>query len=157
MGLTVLPGALQARAGRLRPLAADLAAVRRPAQRRAEVDRGRARRLRLMPNSRRGALWRAVFAAVIVIGATAATTAVAGLLQFKNLVADISVGQAIPHAAVTLPSPGDPQTLLIIGSDHRAGTPFNSANTDTMLLVRLNGSSSTINLISVPRDLQVQI
>ena len=113
--------------------------------------------MRFMPHSRRGALWRAVLAALIVVGATAATTAVAGLLQFKNLVNDISVGVAIPHAAVTLPNPGDPQTLLIIGSDHRAGTPFNSANTDTMLLVRLNGSSSTINLMSVPRDLQVEI
>src|ERR1035437_11068904 len=158
MGLTVLPGALQARAGRLRPLAADLAAVRRPAQRSAEVDRGRARRLRLMPNSRRGALWRAVLAAGIVIGPTAATTAVAGLLEFKNLVNDLNAGVVLPHVqGVTLPNPGQPQTILIIGSDHRAGEPFSAANTDTMLLVRLNGSSSTINLMSVPRDLQGQI
>ena len=114
--------------------------------------------MRLMPHSRRGALWRAVIAAVIVIGASAATTAVAGLLQFKNLVNDINAGVVIPHVqGVTLPNPGQPQTILIIGSDHRAHTPFNSANTDTMLLVRLNGSSSTINLMSVPRDLQVQI
>jgi LCP family protein required for cell wall assembly len=114
--------------------------------------------LRLMPNSRRGALWRAVFAAVIVIGATAATTAVAGLLEFKNLVNDLNAGVVLPHVqGVTLPNPGQPQTILIIGSDHRAGEPFSAANTDTMLLVRLNGSSSTINLMSVPRDLQVQI
>src|ERR1035437_3742345 len=157
MGLDLLAGALPARAGRLRPLAADLAAGRGPSQRHPEVDRGGIRRMSFMPHSRRGALWRAVLAALIVVGATAATTAVAGLLQVKNLVNDISVGVAIPHAAVTLPNPGDPQTLLIIGSDHRAGTPFNSANTDTMLLVRLTGSSSTINLMSVPRDLQVEI
>src|ERR1039458_3136617 len=147
MGLPAPPGALQARAGRLRPLAADLAAVRRPAQRRAEVDRGRARRLRLMPNSRRRALGRAVFAAGIGIRADAATTAVSGLLEFKNLVNDLNAGVVLPHVqGVTLPNPGQPQTILIIGSDHRAGEPFSAANTDTMLLVRLNGSSSTINL-----------
>jgi LCP family protein required for cell wall assembly len=114
-------------------------------------------RLFTTPRSRRGALWRAVLAAVIVIGASAATTAVAGLLQFKTLVQDLNVGVTIHDAPVVLPSPGAPQTILIIGSDHRAGEPFKYANTDTMLLVRLNGSSQTINLMSVPRDLQVQI
>ena len=94
---------------------------------------------------------------MIVIGATAATTAVAGLLQFKQLAADISLTPALPHANVTLPNPGQPQTILIIGSDHRAGEPFKSANTDTMLLVRLNASSQTINVLSIPRDLEVDI
>ncbi len=88
---------------------------------------------------------------------TAAATAVAGLLQFKQLAADISVTPPIKHANVTIANPGNPQTLLLIGSDHRAGEPWKAANTDTMMLVRLDPSSSTINLLSVPRDLQVQI
>jgi LCP family protein required for cell wall assembly len=92
-----------------------------------------------------------------VILFTAAATAVAGLLQFKQLAADISVTPPIQHANVTIATPGNPQTLLLIGSDHRAGEPWRAANTDTMMLVRLNPSSSTINLLSVPRDLQVQI
>ena len=58
---------------------------------------------------------------------------------------------------MTLPNPGQPQTILIIGSDHRAGEAFKAANTDTMLLVRLNGSSQTINVISVPRDLKARM
>ncbi len=94
---------------------------------------------------------------LIVILFTAATTAVAGLLQFKQLATDLSVTPAIKHANVTLASPGNPQTLLLIGSDHRAGEPFRAANTDTMMLVRLNASSRTINLLSIPRDLRVQI
>jgi polyisoprenyl-teichoic acid--peptidoglycan teichoic acid transferase len=113
--------------------------------------------MKLIPTSRGGALWRFFLAAVIVIGASAATTAVAGLLQFKQLAQDISVGVALPHANVTLPNPGEPQTILIIGSDHRIGEPFNAANTDTMMLVRLNPDSSTINVLSIPRDLEVQI
>ena len=54
---------------------------------------------------------------------------------------------------IALPAAGAPQTILIIGSDHRAGEPFRDSNTDTMLLVRLNAKSSTINVMSIPRDL----
>ena len=88
---------------------------------------------------------------------TAAATAVAGLLQFKQLAADISVTPPIKHADVTIADPGNPQTLLLIGSDHRAGEPWSAANTDTMMLVRLDPNSTTVNLLSVPRDLEVQI
>jgi LCP family protein required for cell wall assembly len=102
-------------------------------------------------------LWRFFLAAVVVIGATAATTAVAGLLQFKQLALDLSGQPPLKDANVTLPNPGAPQTLLIVGSDHRAATSYNSANTDTMMLVRLNPASSTVNVLSIPRDLQVTI
>ena len=111
----------------------------------------------LLPRSRRGALWRFALAAVIVIVFAAATTAVAGLLQFKQFAADISQTPALKSTQVTIANPGHPQTLLLIGSDHRAGTPWTSANTDTMLLVRIDPNSSTINLLSLPRDLEVQV
>ncbi|HEX8977479.1 MAG TPA: LCP family protein [Solirubrobacteraceae bacterium] len=113
--------------------------------------------MKILPQSRAGALWRFLLAAVIIISGTAATTAVAGLLQVQQLAQDLSVGVAIPHAKITIANPGDPQTLLLIGSDHRAGEPFKYANTDTMMLVRLNPNSQTINVMSVPRDLRVQI
>jgi anionic cell wall polymer biosynthesis LytR-Cps2A-Psr (LCP) family protein len=111
----------------------------------------------LIPNSRRGALARFAIGAGIVIVFTATTTAVAGLLQFKQFAADLSVSPPIKHARVTIPDPGNPQTILLIGSDHRAGQPFSASNTDTMMLVRLDPSSSTINVLSVPRDLKVDI
>jgi len=111
----------------------------------------------LIPSSRRGALWRFALGALIVIGFTATTTAVAGLLQFKQAATYLSATPALPRAQVTIANPGDPQTLLLIGSDHRAGTPWKTANTDTMLLVRIDPNSSTINLLSLPRDLKVQI
>jgi LCP family protein required for cell wall assembly len=111
----------------------------------------------LIPRSRGGTAWRFVLAAVIMVGATAATTAVAGLLQVSTLVGDISINPGIKVPQLQLPSPGQPQTILLIGSDHRAGEPFRTSNTDTMLLVRLNSKSSTINVMSIPRDLQVDI
>jgi polyisoprenyl-teichoic acid--peptidoglycan teichoic acid transferase len=111
----------------------------------------------LIPSSRRGALGRFAIGALIVVAFTATTTAVAGLLQFKQLAADISGTPAIRQARVTIPQPGDPQTILILGSDHRAHEPQSAANSDTIILVRMNPSSSTINVISVPRDLEVDI
>jgi LCP family protein required for cell wall assembly len=113
--------------------------------------------MKVIPDSRRGALWRFALGAAIVVAFTAATTAVAGLLQFKQFAADLSASPAISKAHVTIPNPGDPQTILVIGSDHRAGEPFAAANTDTMILIRLDPSSSTINVISIPRDLKVSI
>jgi LCP family protein required for cell wall assembly len=102
-------------------------------------------------------LGRFAIGATVVIAFTAATTAVAGLLQFKQLAKDISVLPPIKQARITIADPGNPQTILIIGSDHRAGEPFRSANTDTMMLVRIDPSSATINVLSVPRDLKVDI
>jgi LCP family protein required for cell wall assembly len=114
--------------------------------------------VRLIPSTRWGMLWRFALAAFIVVGAASATTAVAGLLQFKQIAHYLSVTPALPKStAVTIPNPGDPQTILLIGSDHRAGEPFRYSNTDTMMLVRIDPNSSTINLLSVPRDLKVQI
>jgi LCP family protein required for cell wall assembly len=101
--------------------------------------------------------WRFVLCGVLLIAGAAATTAVAGLLQVKTIVGDISVNPGVVSKQIVLPKPGAPQTILLIGSDHRIGEPFSTANTDTMLLVRLNAKSSTINVMSIPRDLEVDI
>jgi polyisoprenyl-teichoic acid--peptidoglycan teichoic acid transferase len=114
--------------------------------------------VRLIPSSRGGMLLRFAIGAFLVIGFAASTTAVAGLLQFKQIATYISATPALPKSTqVTIPNPGHPQTLLLIGSDHRAGTSWSSANTDTMMLVRIDPNSATINLLSVPRDLKVQV
>jgi LCP family protein required for cell wall assembly len=111
----------------------------------------------VIPKTRGGTLWRFLLAGVLIVGFAAGTTAVAGLLEVQNIVGDFNLTPALKDARVTLPPPGAPQTLLLIGSDHRAGTSYKTANTDTMMLVRVNDNSSTINVLSVPRDLRVQI
>jgi LCP family protein required for cell wall assembly len=113
--------------------------------------------MRLIPSTRGGALWRFALAALIVVACVTTTTAVAGLLQIKQFVTYLSATPALKNAQVVVPNPGQPQTILIIGSDHRAGTSFTSSNTDTMMLVRLDPNSSTINVLSIPRDLKVEI
>ncbi len=113
--------------------------------------------MRLIPRTRGGALLRFALAAVIVIVFAAGTTAVAGLLQVQNVVNDLDLSPSLAHADVKLPPAGAPETLLLIGSDHRAGSPYIDSQTDTMLLVRLNAASKTINLLSIPRDLKVTL
>ena len=114
--------------------------------------------MRLIPSTRGGMLWRSLFCAVLVIGFAAATTAVAGLLQVRQITQYIDSTPAFKASpSVSVPAPGKAQTILLVGSDHRAGTPFKDVNTDTMLLVRMDPASQTINLMSVPRDLRVQI
>ena len=114
--------------------------------------------MRLIPHSRGGMLWRFAVAAVLVIGFAASTTAVAGLLQVRQITQYIDATPAIKALpSVSVPNPGSAQTILLVGSDHRAHTPLKDVNTDTMMLVRLDPSSQTINLVSIPRDLKVQI
>ncbi len=110
-----------------------------------------------MPKTRGGFLWRALLGCVLVVAFAAGTTAVAGLLQVKNIVSDLNLSKALSLAkgVTVLPKPGAPETLLLIGSDHREGQAYNAASTDTMMLVRIDDSSDTINLLSVPRDLEV--
>jgi polyisoprenyl-teichoic acid--peptidoglycan teichoic acid transferase len=104
-----------------------------------------------------GLLGRFGLLVLLVTGAVAATTAVAGLLQVQTLVSYLQINPPIKASGIVIPKPGAPQTFLLIGSDHRAHTPYKDARTDTMLLVRLNAASSTINVMSLPRDLQVDI
>src|ERR1700749_240700 len=112
----------------------------------------------LVPKSRASMVGRGLATAVLVIGACAAAAGTAGLLQVKRLVGDISVHTGVSLKGLTLPKPGAPETILLIGSDHRASDPStHDANTDTILLVHLNSHSSTINVMSIPRDLRVNV
>jgi len=97
-----------------------------------------------------------LLAAVLVISAVAATTAVAGLLQIKQITGYFDETPAFTNVPVKLPNPGQPQTILVIGSTIARERPIPPPH-DTMMLIRLNASSSTINLLSVPRDLKVQL
>jgi LCP family protein required for cell wall assembly len=111
-------------------------------------------RMRFLPRTQGGLLCRALLGAFLVVGFTAGAVSVAALLQVNTIARYFQPG-AEHIAGVTLPRPGKPETILIIGSDHRKGEPYKQSETDTMLLVRLNDSSATVNLMSIPRDLEV--
>jgi LCP family protein required for cell wall assembly len=113
--------------------------------------------MKLMPTTRFGVVWRGLVSFVVVVGCAAGATATAGLLQFKSIADVINIQKPLASKELTVPPPGAPQTLLLVGVDHRYHEGHTPGNTDTMMLVRVNDKSSTINMLSIPRDLQVTV
>jgi polyisoprenyl-teichoic acid--peptidoglycan teichoic acid transferase len=110
----------------------------------------------------RPGIWkRLLLGAVLVIFATAAATAVAAFREIDRVVDALELGPELrlgPELAET--DPGEPQTLMLLGSDRR---PRNNqegaagARSDTIMLVRLDPKKDAIALMSLPRDLKVEI
>jgi LCP family protein required for cell wall assembly len=105
---------------------------------------------------------RAVLGALIILLSAAGAVSTAVLLQVKT-VTDIIVhhGHKIRGIENVLDqvSAGGPQTILVLGSDRRfvdikAKNPVRS---DTIMLVRLDPSKGATAVMSIPRDLKVQI
>jgi LCP family protein required for cell wall assembly len=69
----------------------------------------------------------------------------------------IDLGGAITRTTTGTKDSGGARTILLIGSDHRARTAARDARSDTMMLVRLSPRARAVTLLSVPRDLKVQI
>ena len=53
--------------------------------------------------------------------------------------------------------PGGPQTILVLGSDGRYGEKGLPVRSDTMIVVRLDPTQNATAIMSIPRDLKVQI
>jgi LCP family protein required for cell wall assembly len=107
---------------------------------------------------RRGGMWlRFLLAGLIVVVLTAGVTATVGLNTVQSFVDDLKQGGTIAGAGsvISRADAGDPQTLLIIGSDHRFGDDRTNARSDTMILVRMNPDANAITVLSIPRDLKV--
>jgi polyisoprenyl-teichoic acid--peptidoglycan teichoic acid transferase len=91
---------------------------------------------------------------------TGGAVATAGLLQLKDIQDDLhQFGHTVQFqkGTVTPTEPGKPQTLLLVGSDRRFGAGKKDARSDTMMLVRIDPEQAAITVMSVPRDLAVQI
>ena len=52
---------------------------------------------------------------------------------------------------------GEPQTILILGSDKRLDTKGDPGRSDTTILLRVDPDKDAISLLSIPRDLRVNI
>jgi anionic cell wall polymer biosynthesis LytR-Cps2A-Psr (LCP) family protein len=65
------------------------------------------------------------------------------------------VAAASKQLTVALPS--QPVDILVIGSDRRVGQPDLGARSDTLMVVRLDPGTGSISMLSIPRDLQVDI
>jgi polyisoprenyl-teichoic acid--peptidoglycan teichoic acid transferase len=107
--------------------------------------------------------WRFVLAAVLIVMVSAATTASATLLYLDDIAADLRPGndklQKKLDKILADAESGGAQTFLMIGSDKRAGAEFaeDKGRSDTAMLVRLDPDKDLISMMSIPRDLKVEI
>src|SRR3954468_1479023 len=114
------------------------------------------------PRPGRGLLFRAAIGAFLIFVCSAATVASAGLLEVDQLIKIVKSESApipgIEGALDNVPA-GQPQTILILGSDRRFVDikEKNPVRSDTMLLVRLDPDQEATAIMSIPRDLKVNI
>jgi LCP family protein required for cell wall assembly len=111
----------------------------------------------------RPGLWkRLLIGGFLCIFAAAAATAVAAFHEVDKIVNALEVNPELKLGKDTLAStdPGEPQTLLILGSDQRPKNNVeggSGARSDTIMLVRLNPHKEATAIMSLPRDLKVNI
>jgi LCP family protein required for cell wall assembly len=109
-------------------------------------------------------LWkRLLLGAMLVVFATASATAVAAFREIDRVVDALEPGQDLQLGnEIAITDPGDPQTIMLIGSDRRPdnatdGGAGTGARSDTIILVRLDPDENATALMSLPRDLKVEI
>ena len=112
----------------------------------------------------RPGLWkRLLLAGFLVVFAAAGATAVAAFNEVDKIKEYIELGPDLKVSKKSLAEtdPGKPQTLLILGSDRRprnnAEGALSDARSDTIMLVRLNPDKESTAIMSLPRDLKVEI
>jgi LCP family protein required for cell wall assembly len=109
---------------------------------------------------RRGLWKRYLVGALIMIAASASATTVLGIHQVDRISDAFHGDVRLPAGVLAQADPGQPQTVLLIGSDKRAKGARDAgggARSDTMILMRLDASKNAIALMSLPRDLKVRI
>jgi LCP family protein required for cell wall assembly len=111
----------------------------------------------------RPGLWkRLLIGGLFVVFAAAGATAVAAFREVDRFVDALELGPELKLGknALADTDPGEPQTLLLLGSDRRPKDNVEGATgarSDTIMLVRLNPQEGATAIMSLPRDLKVQI
>ena len=103
--------------------------------------------------------WRFTLASLIIVSTTAAATAISVLLFLGSIATALShhnhYGKL--HHYLSQVHGGEPENILILGSDKRASLPGDPGRSDTTILLRLDPNRNAIALMSIPRDLKVEI
>jgi polyisoprenyl-teichoic acid--peptidoglycan teichoic acid transferase len=110
--------------------------------------------------ARRRYWWRFALASVLIVGVTAAATAIAILRYFDSIAHALSHNNRLQNKVekfLAQTHGGEPENILIIGSDKRASEPEDPGRSDTTILLRLDPDKNAIALMSIPRDLKVEI
>jgi LCP family protein required for cell wall assembly len=112
------------------------------------------------PGRRERTLLRSLLAGVLIVIFTAGATATALMAEIDDVIPPPDEGPPLVEPEdYEVAEPGKPQTLLLLGSDRRwidrkNGDP---ARSDTMMLLRLDPDQPATTVLSIPRDLRVEI
>ena len=104
--------------------------------------------------------WRFTLASAVIVAVTAAATAASILLYIGSIADALSHNNKLQSKVERILAQthgGEPENILIVGSDKRASEPEDPGRSDTTLLLRLDPDKNAIALMSIPRDLKVEI
>ncbi len=123
-----------------------------------------------MNDERPPSLWwgmwkRFALAGVLIVVLSGAATATVALNKIKTVAEEVFPKLSkieAPKGLVTPEYGGGPQTFLILGSDRRSGSKNTeekdaAPHSDTILLVRFDPEQGQTSVMSIPRDLMVNI
>jgi polyisoprenyl-teichoic acid--peptidoglycan teichoic acid transferase len=103
---------------------------------------------------------RFTLASILIVSVSAAATATAVLLYLDSIAHALShnnVYSSKLHRYLATVHGGEPENILILGSDKRAGVQEDSGRSDTTMLLRLDPDRNAIAVMSIPRDLKTEI
>jgi LCP family protein required for cell wall assembly len=123
-----------------------------------------------MNDERPPSLWwgmwkRFLLAGVLIVALSGAATATVALNKLTTLADEVFPHLShisAPKGLITPEYGGGPQTFLILGSDRRSGSKNieereSAPHSDTILLVRFDPEQGQTSVLSIPRDLMVNI
>lgn len=112
------------------------------------------------PPKRKRYWWRFTLASVLIVSVTAAATAASILLYIGSIAHALSHNNRLQNKVeryLAQTHGGEPENILILGSDKRASMPGDPGRSDTTILLRLDPDRNAIAVMSIPRDLKVDI
>jgi LCP family protein required for cell wall assembly len=103
--------------------------------------------------------WRFTLASFLIVAVSATATATAVLLYIDSVANALSHKHALGKVDRFLSKVegGEPQNFLILGSDKRPDDGEVRGRSDTTILLRLDPEKDAIAVMSIPRDLKVEI
>jgi polyisoprenyl-teichoic acid--peptidoglycan teichoic acid transferase len=104
--------------------------------------------------------WRFTLGSLVIVVAVAAATAASILLYIGSIATALSHHNVYDdklHRYLSQVNGGEPENILILGSDKRANLKEDPGRSDTTILLRLDPNRDAIAVMSIPRDLKVEI
>jgi LCP family protein required for cell wall assembly len=117
----------------------------------------------LPPNVGFSMLKKALLAGMAIVLMSGAAVSAAGFLQADDIINILEENGReaipIPEAEIDYADAGEPRTIMVIGSDKRKGgiDKDRPALSDTIILMRLDRDKQATAIMSIPRDLKVDI